>query len=188
MGCLKDIQSTHSCLLVSFYLFFSLTHSTQSLTQSHPSSPPHTTFHPNRHTHTQQKAIFCSDGITVRPAPACVCVRIAPSQRDKGVSVPPSRCVLFHLVEMNALYQITHLKRCMLQSRQFTGAACETSTLLRILDTAALFERSYTSKYDRVLSSCFILAPAMSSDGEVKGERRDEMPPSRCYCEVYQNK
>lgn len=41
---------------------------------------------------------------------------IAPSHRDKGVSVPPSKCVLFHPVEMNTLHLITLLKHSPLQN------------------------------------------------------------------------
>lgn len=94
-----------------------------SLSSSHSRNPPHH----HTHTHTHPSASTTTETQTAKrlfsildcwswrnnpPALAWVWVCIAPSQGDKGASVPPSRCVLFHLVEMNALYQITHLKHC----------------------------------------------------------------------------
>ena len=66
--------------------------------------------------------------------------------------MPPSRCVLFHLVEMNAfifffLYQITHLERCRLQSREFTQAACETTALCYIFQVGKNFPEAFFSPH-----------------------------------------
>lgn len=125
------------------FIIFSFTFSTLLLTQS---------FHPNCHTHTHTQSIklvcvlLCSGGITVWPAPAWVCFCIFPSQRDKEVSVPPSRCFLFHQVEMNGLYQITHLKHCILQSSLW-----ESHTEVFIQEESLNIERRKKSNWQTAL-------------------------------------
>lgn len=145
-------ENSHLFFISSYFSRFSFNCVTHAIHPNH-----HQRIHISTPANTPCKNLFfVPKGTKVWPAPAWVYIHIAPSQRNKGVSVPPLIFVLFHPVEMDVFVSFWSDR-----TSQALRAAQTVQTNMPTHETTALCN---SFKQQNVQRNDFILASVVSSE------------------------